>query len=218
MWVIDLAKQYWKTWLNDPLGTLTAFVLALIILAIIFRMRYQGKIDTLEERIRHRDDQIKFKDEAIQAQSANTAALAAPPAPVTASMTVTEEPDTVKATAKVTPSPPKQPFEDINARIMKQTEEAIQQAVLNNRYQLTYNPITNKTKRLVFLPDGSFSEGRNDNEHTWRIVNARLEILNVHGQVYSRFFLIPGTRGFHHTNDQDTLSIRGQFMNALLTR
>lgn len=72
------------------------------------------------------------------------------------------------------------------------------------------------SKTLAFHADGPFAEGKNDNEHTWRISNGRLEIVDVYGQVYSRFFFIPSTRGFHHTNDQDTLSIRGQFMAPIV--
>jgi hypothetical protein len=73
-----------------------------------------------------------------------------------------------------------------------------------------FNPVTNRTKVVTFAPNGDIGEGRNGNEHKWRINGGRLEILNDRSEVYSRFFLLPDGRSLHHTNDSDTKSIKGQ--------
>ena len=39
-----------------------------------------------------------------------------------------------------------------------------------------------------------------------------LEILNIENQVFSRFRFDANGVVFHHTNDEDTLSIKGQYI------
>ena len=55
-------------------------------------------------------------------------------------------------------------------------------------------------------------EGNNRNEHSWRVVGSKLELLQLDGRVHSRFVLDADSQIFRHTNDSDTLSIRDQFI------
>ncbi|WP_297807468.1 nucleotide-binding protein [uncultured Methylophaga sp.] len=79
-------------------------------------------------------------------------------------------------------------------------------------YRLFFNPETKRSKRVVFSPDGYITEGNNRNEHKWRISNQNLELLQLDGAVHSRFSYDSKDDLFQHTNDQDTLSIRNQFI------
>ena len=75
---------------------------------------------------------------------------------------------------------------------------------------LIFNPKNNKSKRISFLPDRTIGSGNNHNEHSWRISDGLLEILNNEGRVFSRFKFNDSLSVFQHTNDADTLSIREQ--------
>lgn len=79
-------------------------------------------------------------------------------------------------------------------------------------YRLFYNPKTKRSKRMVFRAKGVIVEGNNKNEHSWRVRHNLLELLQLDGKVHSRFSYDEGRQIFEHTNDEDTLSIRGQFM------
>jgi hypothetical protein len=76
--------------------------------------------------------------------------------------------------------------------------------------------VEGKSKILTFEPAGKIGEGQNENEHEWRVDGSRLEILNDRNEVYSRFYvLIDGM--LQHTNDADTYSIKGQYMEPIRT-
>jgi hypothetical protein len=94
-------------------------------------------------------------------------------------------------------------------------ETKIHKAVLARRYKLVYNPETGKSRTVSFQEGGEVGEGRNDNEFRWRISGGRLEFLDSAGRVYSRFFILPDGKTFHHTNDAETRSIKGQYLQAL---
>lgn len=173
-------------------------------------------MDALAERIQHRDDLIKMKDEAIAAASrpsiASTATTtSALPEPETAS---TVPPSTDRASAIVV-LPPDERFRATNDRITRDTEAAIMAALRTNRYRFVYNPLTNKSKVVRFNENGEISEGRNGNEYRWRITNSRLEIINDKDRVYSRFFLLPDKVTLHHTNDPDLPSLKGQYFEPM---
>jgi hypothetical protein len=65
---------------------------------------------------------------------------------------------------------------------------------------------------MRFSPDGRIVEGGNRNEHSWRVLDGQLELLQADGTVHSRFNYSPGHGMFFHTNDPDTKSLRDQYM------
>jgi hypothetical protein len=79
-------------------------------------------------------------------------------------------------------------------------------------YRLFFNPQTKRSKRVVFSPDGFITEGNNRNEHKWQVTGNYLEIIQLDGAVHSRFTYDSEEDQFKHTNDPDTLSIKGQFI------
>ncbi|MBZ9820621.1 TIR domain-containing protein [Mesorhizobium sp. CA4] len=81
--------------------------------------------------------------------------------------------------------------------------------LLGQAYRLFFAP-PNRSKRIRFHEDGTIVEGNNKNEHAWRIVGNRLELVQLDGRVHSRFEYDPQNKMFRHTNDADTLSLRGQ--------
>jgi hypothetical protein len=94
-------------------------------------------------------------------------------------------------------------------------KEKLVEVLLGRRYRLFYNPEVpglSKTKIIRFGDTGAITEGSNRNEANWRIKNGFLEILNADGKVHSRFYYNPSDSRFYHTNDQDTLSIKHQYI------
>lgn len=79
-------------------------------------------------------------------------------------------------------------------------------------YRLHHNPEKGRSKIMLFGPDGKILEGNNAKESSWRIKDGRLELVQADGKVHSRFAFHPGSNVFTHTNDSDTLSVRGQYM------
>lgn len=85
-------------------------------------------------------------------------------------------------------------------------------AILTSRpFRLYFKP-PDGSKRISFRDDGAVIEGQNQNEHTWRIRDAHLELLQADGQVHSRFAFDRRTGVLAHTNDSDTLSLRDQYI------
>ena len=79
-------------------------------------------------------------------------------------------------------------------------------------YRLFFNPETKRSKRMVFGGDGLIVEGNNRNEHSWRVHDGFLELIQLDKRIHSRFSYNKDKDIFEHTNDSDTLSIRGQFI------
>ncbi|SDA56957.1 hypothetical protein SAMN03159475_1902 [Pseudomonas sp. NFPP33] len=94
------------------------------------------------------------------------------------------------------------------------SDSEISEAIRRRPYRLQFNPKRgiNGSKIMMFGPDGKILEGSNDNEFSWRTFNGRLEFLNKEGKVFSRFNFDPTSNLFLHTNDPDTLSIKGQYL------
>lgn len=92
------------------------------------------------------------------------------------------------------------------------TPTSLQDVLIAMPYRLFYDPKTKRSKRMVFRAKGVIVEGNNKNEHSWRVRNNTLELLQLDGKVHSRFTYDKNKQIFEHTNDTDTLSIRGQFM------
>lgn len=82
--------------------------------------------------------------------------------------------------------------------------------LVDKEWILIFNPIHGRSKRITFLVNGEIGAGKNQNESYWRIVNGRLEILNSQKKVFSRFAFDNVQGRFNHTDEEDTLSIRGQ--------
>lgn len=94
----------------------------------------------------------------------------------------------------------------------KKESHTLEELILSRPYRLFFNPDTKRSKRIVFNSDGLIVEGNNKNEHSWRIMNEHLELVQLDKRVHSRFYYNKAKDIFEHTNDSDTLSIRGQFI------
>ena len=95
------------------------------------------------------------------------------------------------------------------------SRKIINTVVVGPTYRLHYNPKApglSKAKIMRFGEGGKILEGQNKNELSWRIRYGYLELLNSEAKVFSRFYYEPEEKRFNHTNDPDTLSIKGQFM------
>jgi hypothetical protein len=86
------------------------------------------------------------------------------------------------------------------------------------RFHFTFNPGTGQSKFITFMPSGEIGEGRNQNEHTWKIRHGLLEIYADDGTIYSRFSHDKGSGYLKHTNDADLRSIHGQYLQPSLVR
>jgi hypothetical protein len=82
----------------------------------------------------------------------------------------------------------------------------------DRHFVFVFNPTTKAAKIITFLPNGEIGEGRNENEHTWRIGKGKLEIFASDGDIYSRFAQDKASGHLKHTNDTDTGSIHGQYL------
>jgi hypothetical protein len=195
---------------QHPVEFISAIIAGAMLGFFLSRLRHQGVIDTQKAQLALKDETIKLKDSAI---ATATKTDVEPEIPINnRKEPVFNDPGntTIIRPNSATPDPR---FKDVNERIKSETEAKIRQA-LKSKYQLVFNPTTGRSKPVTFLPNGDVGEGHNDNEHTWRIQNGRLEFLARDGLVYSRFFLLPDG-SFHHTNDTDTRSIIGQFMKRM---
>jgi len=88
----------------------------------------------------------------------------------------------------------------------------LKQIVLMRReFVLVYNPADGHAKTVTFLENGHIGEGRNANEHSWRIRRGALEILAQDGQLYNRFVLDKSAGRLASTNDPDIRAIYAQY-------
>lgn len=94
------------------------------------------------------------------------------------------------------------------------TDEDIVRLLETRRFRLFHNPRIGpeRSKLIVFRPDGKIGEGRNNNESSWQVNRGRLELLQSDGSVHSRFAYLPDSQIFVHTGDEDTKSARGQYI------
>jgi hypothetical protein len=206
---IEFLTTSGKIWVANPIEFAGAMILGILVGYLLSRLRYQGTVQALNVRLDHKDDVIKLKDDVIASASA-----AAPRSDAAPGLESPKQPTPADT------APPPQFAEDprfrsINAKILSEVEASIHKAVKTNVYSHVYNPESGRAKTLTFKAGGYIGEGRNDNESRWRVAGGRLEILNSQMQVYSRFFLLPDGRSFHHTNDPDTLSIKGQYLTPI---
>lgn len=97
-------------------------------------------------------------------------------------------------------------------KVKPKAAKTIQGILVFQPFRLFFNPRTKRSKRMVFKPQGLIVEGNNKNEHSWRVSNGKLELIQLDGRVHSRFTYNKERGIFEHTNDPDTLSIWDQFM------
>lgn len=88
----------------------------------------------------------------------------------------------------------------------------ISEILISRPFRLFFNPKTKRSKIIKFGKDGLIYEGNNNNEHAWKIKDNKLELYNLEGKVFSRFIYDRQNNIFHHTNDEDTLSLRDQYI------
>ena len=78
---------------------------------------------------------------------------------------------------------------------------------------LNFNPKSPQgTKRISFNDDGSIGEGQNKNEHAWRLVDNKLEIVNADGARQNMFEYDPSTDQFKSTGRAKVFNIEGQYI------
>jgi hypothetical protein len=92
------------------------------------------------------------------------------------------------------------------------TSDALEAVITDSIFRLYFQP-PDKSKLIKFEPGGGITDGRNQNEDTWRLNGDKLEILNSQKQVFSRFRYDRRSRTFMHTGDTDTLSEKNQFIS-----
>lgn len=194
----EFFNQFFDEWLKNPKGAIAAALLGIVVGFVLSRLRHEGKIDALEERIKHKDEQINLKDDAIQSLT---------PKPKSKSKRVRTRDSAEPSPEIIDPFIPPSPD-----AVMFLENQRIVDVITKTQFRFVFNPLTDQSKLLTFNKDGTIGEGCNANEHTWRTMNGSLEIYNDRQQVYSRFLLLPDGETLHHTNQSDTLSIRGQYM------
>jgi hypothetical protein len=201
-----------KIWGAHPIEFAGALLLGIIVGYFLSRLRYQSTIDAQKAHLAVKDESIKLKDAVIASASAS--------APRTISSSTPEPTPTLESIPRpVAPHQPNAPpedrrFADINARIVAQTNATILNAIRNSRFRFVFNPESGRSKFLTFEANGDIGEGQNGNEYKWRVIGGRLEIFNDRGEIYSRFFVLPDGK-LHHTNDPDTRSIKGQYLERV---
>lgn len=202
-WVVEIFTSNYKSFAANPLLFSLALIAGAFLGHMFSKLIHKGKIDGLEERIKLKTEQIEVKDKTIQSLSADRTQLEeATAAPAQEFGSPTER--------RQSPNDPR--FAAVNAHITRSTEARLRELLLKGRFRFVFNPATGGSKRVTFLANGQIGEGRNDNEATWRISDGRLEILNAQGALYSRFILLDDNASLHHTNDPDTISLRGQYL------
>jgi hypothetical protein len=92
------------------------------------------------------------------------------------------------------------------------SDATLEDILLSRPFRLFFNPENKRSKKMVFKGGGLITEGNNQNEHSWRVVKDRLELVNLAGKVFSRFYYDKKDKMFKHTNEEDTLSLRGQYI------
>ncbi|MDO8270596.1 MAG: hypothetical protein Q7U82_01575 [Gammaproteobacteria bacterium] len=93
----------------------------------------------------------------------------------------------------------------------------LRKIVLSGRkFHFFYRPTEDLFKPVTFLSNGDIGEGRNSNEHTWKIRKGALEIFHQDRKIYSRFRFDPDSGRLKHTNEADCgRSVFGQYIEPM---
>lgn len=94
------------------------------------------------------------------------------------------------------------------------SDKELENYLKGRSFKLFFNPEVgpSKSKTIVFGKTGKILTGYNANESSWRVKNGQLEIIQSDGNVHSRFRYFPKNKILLHTNDEDTKSIKGQYI------
>lgn len=160
---------------------------------------YQKQNDTLdEEASKIRQKELEFLREQLKQVTAKAQA----------------ETDEVKKDLEKKQKELEQRIKQSRSQSYSYSDEELESFLKERRFRLFYNPVLgpNKSKVIVFGKSGEISTGKNANENTWRVLNGQLELLQSDGFVHSRFDFHPQNRILLHTNDEDTKSIKGQYI------
>lgn len=79
-------------------------------------------------------------------------------------------------------------------------------------FLLVYQPQSGASKTIILLDGGQIADGRNNNEHTWRVKRGCLEFLADDRKVFSRFKLDQARGRLGSTADPDVRSLFGQYL------
>lgn len=220
MFLQDFIKTIVAGLQAHPETILIALIAGLIGGYVLSRIRHQGTIDALKERITAKDEAIATKDKAIVVKDDVIKTYAAAQnAPKSVMGTDAHPRNDLKSLHnqvfnKRPVTQKEMQIEQLNDLISDELERQLRETILRRRFRFVFNPKTGQNKVLTFLPDGKIGEGSNSNEAKWRIQNGRLEIYNGQDELYSRFILLGNLNTLHHTNDPDTKSIKGQYMTV----
>ena len=92
---------------------------------------------------------------------------------------------------------------------------SLEALLISRPYRLCFNPKSGAGKRMMFAPGGVILEGNNRNENSWRVTRKKLELLQLDGRVFSRFNYDGAADRWVHTNEEDTISIKGQYLDPV---
>jgi hypothetical protein len=94
------------------------------------------------------------------------------------------------------------------------SDKDLTEILLAQIYRLYFNPAmgAKASKVMQFGRLGTIINGKNNNEHSWKVKDGKLELLENDGKLHSRFDFDSERGIFIHTNDSDTKSIRSQYM------
>jgi hypothetical protein len=77
---------------------------------------------------------------------------------------------------------------------------------------LVYNPQTGACKPMRLEDEGRITQGKNQNEDTWRIRRGCLEFVTDDGKLYNRFKLDHAHGRLYGMADEDVLAVFGQYL------
>lgn len=103
----------------------------------------------------------------------------------------------------------KPPYKKATQPLQNNAIEAILQS---GKFILVHNPNKDSSKVMKFGKNGVIEEGGNKLENTWRVSDGVLEFVQEDGKVHSRFWYKSNSKMFINTDEDDTLSARGQYM------
>ncbi len=90
---------------------------------------------------------------------------------------------------------------------------ALKSILFDTGWKLFFNPESGGNKTISFGAEGDIVEGRNDNEHTWKVSNGRLQIFNATGSLFSTFVYDVNKPSFVMLDGESKLANKGQFIS-----
>jgi hypothetical protein len=97
-------------------------------------------------------------------------------------------------------------------QIFEIRRDTIEQRLLKPGWIIIFNPRTHAQKPISFNPDGTIGEGKNDNEHTWKMIHGELVIFRSDELLQNRFQYDNQTDRFVSINDPSAHGLSGQII------